>query len=186
MTDRPLTDEEIQKANVGGLKELNSQIVLEEYNPHWPVEFERQKSLIQKALPHVDVSIEHVGSTSVPGMAAKPIIDIVLEVPDSSRESEYVPQLERNGFKLQIREPEWYEHRMLRGLTYQVNLHVFTKGCPEVTRMIKFRDRLRANRVDFDLYLSKKRKLAAKTWKYVQNYADAKTQVIREICSRFE
>src|SRR6185503_17471334 len=85
--------------------------------------------------------LEHVGSTSVAGLAAKPIVDIVLAVADSADEPAYVPALERGGCRLVIREPTWHEHRVCKGPDTDVNLHVSTAGSPEVTRMTAFRDR---------------------------------------------
>jgi GrpB-like predicted nucleotidyltransferase (UPF0157 family) len=125
-----------------------------------------------------------VGSTSVPGLAAKPIIDMVLEVADSSEEAAYVPDLEAVGYALRIREPSWFEHRMLRDPDESVHLHVFSAGCPETRRMIRFRDHLCASAADRDLYAATKRELAAREWKYMQQYADAKTDVVAEIMAR--
>jgi len=96
--------------------------------------------------------VEHVGSTSIPGLTAKPIVDIVLVVADSRDEAAYAPALEKAGYKLRIREPEWHEHRMFKGGDDKVNLHVFSTGCPEVDRMLGFRDWLRCNEEDRELY----------------------------------
>jgi GrpB-like predicted nucleotidyltransferase (UPF0157 family) len=128
--------------------------------------------------------IEHVGSTSVPGLAAKPIIDIVMEVIDSNDESAYVAPLEPHGYQLRIREPDWYAHRVLKGPDTDINLHVFTVGCSEVVRMLKFRDHLRATPSDRRLYEATKRELAKRHWAFVQNYADAKTEIIETILAR--
>jgi len=125
-----------------------------------------------------------VGSTSVPGLPAKPIVDIVLAVSDSAKEAEYVPPLEGAGYKLHIREPGWYEHRMFKRPETDVNLHVFSAGSPEIDRMLAFRDWLRIDAGDRELYARSKRVLAQQDWKYTQNYADAKTAVIQEIVSR--
>jgi GrpB-like predicted nucleotidyltransferase (UPF0157 family) len=125
--------------------------------------------------------IEHAGSTSVPRLAAKPVIDIVLVVADSSDEGAYVPAIESAGYPLRIREPHWYEHRMFNGPDTDVNLHVFSLGCPEIDRMLLFRDWLRDNAADRDLYAHTKLALAEQEWDSVQNYADAKTAVIQEI-----
>jgi GrpB-like predicted nucleotidyltransferase (UPF0157 family) len=146
--------------------------------------FAREAARIKSVLVEMAIRIEHVGSTSVPDLAAKPIIDIVMEVPDSSDESAYVLPLEAHGYELYIREPDWWEHRVLKGPDQDVNLHVFTVGCPEVERMVRFRDLLRANSSDRQLYEAKKRELAARRWAYIQNYADAKTDVIKEIIAR--
>jgi GrpB-like predicted nucleotidyltransferase (UPF0157 family) len=120
----------------------------------------------------------------VPGLPAKPIIDVVLEVPDSAAEERYVPDLETRGYRLSIREPEWFEHRLFKGPDTNVNLHVFTAGCDEVDQMIRFRNHLREDEADRELYATAKRELAARDWKYVQQYADAKTAVVREILVR--
>ena len=127
---------------------------------------------------------EHAGSTSVPGLAAKPVIDIVLAVPDSSDEGAYVPALEAAGYVLRIREPDWYEHRLFKGPDTNVNVHVFYEGCEEIARMLAFRDHMRVNDADRELYERTKRELAAREWEFVQDYADAKTDVVKEIVAR--
>src|SRR5205823_5394602 len=128
--------------------------------------------------------IEHVGSTSVPGLAAKPRIDTLLVVAASADEPAYVPALEAAGYVLHIREPDWYEHREFKGPDTDVNLHVFSPGCPEIERMLLFRDWLCSNAADRQLYERTKRELARLDWKYTQNYADAKTTVVEEILVR--
>ena len=99
-------------------------------------------------------------------------------------EPAYLPALEAAGYELVIREPDWYEHRCLKGPDTKVNLHVYPAGCPEVERNLAFRDRLRADAADRDLYARTKRELATRPWTYVQQYADAKTEVITEILRR--
>src|SRR3954452_19906435 len=89
-------------------------VVLAAYDPAWPAKFERHAAIISEALGGTALRIEHVGSTSVPGLAAKPIIDILVEVPDSADEAAYLPQIQAAGYVLRVREPEWNEHRMLR------------------------------------------------------------------------
>ncbi len=128
--------------------------------------------------------IEHVGSTSVAGLSAKPVIDMVLAVSNSADESSYVPPLERLGYALRIREPDWFEHRLLKPPTIDGNIHVFSQGCEEISRMLAFRDWLRVNNDDMKLYERTKQELAVRTWKYVQNYADAKSDVVMEILGR--
>ena len=119
-------------------------------------------------------------------MAAKPIIDIALTVADSSNEPAYVPDLEAAGYQLRIREPDWFEHRLFKGPEVDVNLHLFSRDCVEVERMIVFRDRLRNNDDDRQLYERTKRELASRRWKYVQHYANAKSEVITTILRRCE
>ena len=139
-----------------------------------------------KALGSRALSIDHVGSTSVPGLAAKPIIDIAVTVADSTNEAAYVPDLEAAGYQLRIREPDWFEHRLFKGPEVDVNLHLFSRDCVEVERMIVFRDRLRTNDDDRHLYECTKRELASRRWKYVQHYANAKSEVITTILKRSE
>ena len=122
----------------------------------------------------------HLGA----GLPAKPVIDIALEVPDSAEEPAYVPDLEAAGYVLRIREPQWFEHRVFKGPDTNVNLHVFSSGCAEVDRMLLFRDWLRGSVADRELYATAKRELAGRDWKYAQQYADAKTAVVRDIMSR--
>ena len=159
-------------------------IVLVEHDPAWAARFEREARRIRAALGTRALLLEHAGSTSVPGLAAKPIIDIVLAVPDSSDEDDYVPALEAEGYVLRIREPDWYEHRVLKKMEPNVNLHVFTADCREIDRMLAFRDHLRTNDADREFYEQTKRELASQHWAYVQDYADAKSEVVEEIIAR--
>jgi GrpB-like predicted nucleotidyltransferase (UPF0157 family) len=159
-------------------------IVIVDYDPVWAGRYLLVAERIRSALGAGALSLEHVGSTAVPGLAAKPIVDINLVVADSSREELYVPLLETVGFHLVVREPGWFEHRMLRSNAPAVNLHVFSSGCPEVDRMRAFRDRLRGDARDRQLYEHTKRRLAEREWAHVQDYADAKRTVIDEIMSR--
>jgi len=163
---------------------VSSQIQIMDYDPLWPEVFRREADRIRTLLGCRALQIEHTGSTSVLGLAAKPIIDILLVVTDSSDEPAYVPILERAGYALRLREPNWHEHRMFKGPAADINLHVFSSGCPEINRILNFRDWLRSNAADRDLYELTKRELAEKEWADVQDYADAKTAVIEEILAR--
>ena len=180
----PLTDEEIRKITIGEEKPLSSRIEVAEYDSCWPDVFRREADRIRTALGSRALEIEHIGSTSVPGLAAKPIIDILLVVVDSANENAYVPVLESAGYLLRIREPDWFDHRMFNGPDTDINLHVFSSGCPEIDRVLMFRDWLRENPADRDLYARTKLDLAQQEWKYVQNYADAKTAVVADILAR--
>lgn len=177
---------ELAKYTVGELTRLTRQIELVDYDPSWPALFEQEAARIRAVLGERATRVEHVGSTSVPDLPAKPIIDIALEVPDSAVEPDYVPALEAAGYSLTIREPDWFEHRLLKGPAANINLHAFTAGCEEVERMVLFRDWLRVSSEDRELYARSKRRLASRHWKYVQQYADAKTSVVNEIMARAE
>ena len=177
-------EEYLQAVTLGVRKTLNSSIYLAPYDPNWPRQFSQLADRIRKALGDKVLQLEHVGSTAVPGLSAKPIIDVLLAVLDSADEKSYVPALEGKGFMLRIREPDWYEHRLLRTTDIRGNLHVFTLGCEEIDRMLVFRDWLQKHEDDRRLYEERKHELAAKTWKYTQHYADAKSTIVEEILAR--
>ena len=184
-TDKtPMTEEQMRAVVIGDLETHDAAIVLADYDPEWPRLFEREAQRIRGALGDKALQIEHVGSTSVPGLAAKPVIDIVLVVNDSSDEESYVPPLEAAGYVLRIREPELDEHRMFKGPDTRMHLHAFSDACAEIDRMLRFRDRLRESDADRALYERVKCDLARREWKYVQNYADAKSDVVEEILAR--
>ena len=178
------SDEELQRVTVGELKPHNAPITIVEYDPRWSELFEREAARIRSVLGHKALRVEHVGSTSVPGPCAKPIIDILLVVRNSADERSYVPALEAAGYRLRIREPEWFEHRMFKGPDTDINLHVFSEGASEIDKMLCFRDWLRCNKGDRDKYAQVKRNLAKIKWRHVQDYADAKTSIIEEIMAR--
>lgn len=180
----PATEDYLQRVTVGSLKPHNAPINLVEYDPRWPALFEREAERIRSALGDKALRVEHVGSTSVPGLCAKPIIDILLVVRDSSDEPSYVPALEAAGYTLRIREPEWFEHRLFKGPDTDINLHVFSEGASEIERMLRFRDRLRTCAEEREKYAQAKRRLAQRKWRYVQDYAEAKTAIIREIVDK--
>ena len=180
----PMTEEQMRAVTLGELQPVSDPILLVDYDPAWPGLFQREADRIRGALGERALRVEHVGSTAVPGLAAKPIIDVLLVVADSADEPAYVPALTPAGYVLRIREPDWYEHRQFKGPDTDVNLHVFSVGCPEIDRHLFFRDWLRAHEPDRQLYERTKRDLARQRWKYVQNYADAKTPIIQEITRR--
>jgi GrpB-like predicted nucleotidyltransferase (UPF0157 family) len=180
----PATKAILDAVTVGGARPHGGPVYLSEYDPAWPELFAKEAARIARLLGETTFRIEHIGSTSVPGLAAKPVIDIVMAVVDSSDEASYVAPLEMHGYELRIRDPDWFEHRVLKGPDTDVNLHVFTMGCPEVDRMIRFRDRLRGNADDRRRYEAAKRELAKRDWEFIQNYADAKSEVIEQIIAR--
>ncbi len=159
-------------------------VVLEPYSPQWPIDFASEEQRIRHALAGLDIDVHHTGSTSVPGLRAKPIIDITLAVPDSTDEDAYMPALLEAGYEFLFREPDWLEHRLLRRIDPRVNLHVFTQGSNEIGRMLAFRDHLRVDDADRALYESTKTDLAQRERPTVQDYADAKSTVIESIIIR--
>jgi GrpB-like predicted nucleotidyltransferase (UPF0157 family) len=175
-------------------------VVLSEPDPGWADSYAVEEIRIRAAVGQALVELHHAGSTSVPGLAAKPIIDIVLLVRDSTDEESYAPALQAAGYRFQLRERHWHEHRLFKsGLPHfaspereddvdrdrqKVNLHVFTAGSSEAHRMLVFRDWLRTHPADRELYEQTKRTLASRRWQVVQDYADAKSTVVGEIMQR--
>ncbi|MBS0327209.1 MAG: GrpB family protein [Proteobacteria bacterium] len=180
----PEREAEVLAARVGATPQLNGTIHLEAYDPAWPQRYADFAGFIRRALGDRARLLEHVGSTAVPGLSAKPVIDMVLAVQDSSDEPAYVPDLVQAGYVLHIREPGWHQHRLLRAPVVAGNLHVFSADCSEIGRMLVFRDRLRAHAGDRLFYEAAKHALAGRIWKYEQEYADAKTGVVEEILRR--
>ena len=180
----PLTDDEIAQATIGEPTRLNGPVGLRESDPSWATLYSREEGRIRSVLGAKALVVERVGSTSVPGLAAKPIIDVVLSVADSSDEESYVPALEAEGYVLTIREEAWFEHRMFKGPDTNIHLHVFSHGVTESDRMVAFRDHLRTNTDDRKRYEDVKRQLASQHWKFGQNYADAKSKIVAEIMDR--
>jgi GrpB-like predicted nucleotidyltransferase (UPF0157 family) len=190
MTDRgppgraPTTEEQLRRNWVVEPPRLTGKLQVVDYDPRWPALFRREAARIRALLGERALRLEHIGSTSVPELAAKPIIDILLVVADPADEPAYLPDLEAAGYVLVIREPEWFQHRCLKGPDTNLNLHVHPPDSPEIERSLLFRERLRAAPEDRARYQRAKRELAQRDWTYVQQYADAKTEVIEEIIAR--
>ncbi|MCA1619616.1 MAG: GrpB family protein [Acidobacteria bacterium] len=174
-----MTEGTVGTGLIGGVEKREVRVV--DYDPGWPKKFEAHAGVIAGALGGSALRIEHVGSTSVPGLAAKPVIDILVVAPDSADESAYLPRLEAAGYVLRVREPDWNEHRMFRTPERDVHVHIYSAGCPEIERTLAFRDRLRLNIDDRRRYEQTKRELAAKEWPDMNAYAEAKTEVIESI-----
>ncbi|MFL6141950.1 MAG: shikimate dehydrogenase [Labedaea sp.] len=184
-------EERLGSLGFGNLEPFAIKVIIEPYNPEWPAWYAAERARVTAALGPRVLRIEHTGSTSVPGLPAKPIIDVLLLVTDPADEAAYLPALERAGYLLRLREPDWYQHRLFHrriteGADHDVNLHVFAPdtGAVEIGRMLAFRDWLRTHPEDRDLYATTKRRLATRNWKYVQHYADAKSSVISDILAR--
>jgi GrpB-like predicted nucleotidyltransferase (UPF0157 family) len=180
----PAEEQQLRAAWLETPPKLDGPVLLASHDPRWPGLYEREADRIRSVLGDRILLLEHIGSTSVPGLAAKPIIDILLVVADPADEPSYVSPLKRAGYRLVIREPGWHQHRVLKGPDTDINLHVHPPGSPEIDRNLRFRDHLRADQADRELYERVKRELAGKRWTYVQQYADAKTEVITIIMER--
>ena len=152
-----------------------------DYDQQWPRRFEGTAERVREVLGDKASSVEHIGSTSVPGLAAKPIVDMLLTVADVADEAAYVPALESIGFVLRVREPE---HRMLRTVGRETHLHVYQPDRAEVRDYLDLRDWLRLDAEDRGLYAAEKRRLAEQQWRDMNDYSDAKTDIIRDILIR--
>ena len=180
-----MTDEIEERMREVIIGEIEPQaIVIADYDPAWRERFALEEAKIRAALGEAALSVEHIGSTSVPGLAAKPIVDILLVVADSGDEGSYLPALEEAGYVLRVREPEFEEHRMFRTPAKDVHVHVYSAGSAEIRRYLLLRDHLRQDEEDRELYASTKRELASRDWPSVDHYARAKTEVVEGIISR--
>jgi GrpB-like predicted nucleotidyltransferase (UPF0157 family) len=153
------------------------------YNPEWPSRYEQLSAAIRAALGATVLDLEHVGSTSVPGLAAKDVIDLDLTVADPRDEDAYVPALGALGYVLTVREPSFHQHRCLRLATPRANLHVVGPDCPESIRHRMFRDWLRTHPDDRERYAEAKR-AAIPGGGTVMDYNARKQSVIRDIYDR--
>lgn len=178
MADRE-RDAYLDSVLIGGREPVT--IIVAGYDQDWPVQFASIRDRLRAALGPVALDIEHIGSTSVPGLAAKPIIDVLVTVADIGDESTYVPALEGAGFVLRVREPE---HRMFRTPGKDVHVHLYEPGHHSVADYLDLRDWLRLDQADRDLYAGAKRDLAQRPWSDMNYYADAKTGVIQEVLAR--
>jgi GrpB-like predicted nucleotidyltransferase (UPF0157 family) len=159
----------------------SADILIADYQPAWLEKFEVHAAVLAAALGRAALRIEHIGSTSVPGLAAKAIIDILVVVKDSADEASYLPMLEAADYSLRVREPDFHEHRMFRTRARDVHVHVLSDGCPEIERYLTFRERLRNSPSDRQLYEETKRRLAAQSWPSMDAYAQAKSAIVEHI-----
>ncbi|UFS59545.1 GrpB family protein [Subtercola endophyticus] len=164
---------------VGGAEAV--EVGLHSYDDRWAAIYADHRRRIGDALAAVHVDIEHIGSTSVPGLAAKPIIDIVVIIDDITAEEDYLDALLAAGYELRVREPG---HRLVRTAARDVHVHLLERGDPAIDEYILLRDHLRSNADDRALYESTKRRLLNKQWRDMNDYADAKTEVIDAIKAR--
>lgn len=173
------TVDEIEAARVGA--RAAAPVVVVEPDPAWAEAFAVVAGRLREALDQRALGIEHVGSTAVPGLRAKPVIDVDLTVADSGAEDEWLPDLERAGFTLRVREPEWEEHRMVRGEGPRCNVHVFSVGARELRRHLMFRDWLRTHPEDRDAYGALKCDLADRGFTDAMLYNNAKAGFVYDL-----
>ena len=164
---------------IGGREKVP--IVIVDYDEEWPNRYGLVRERVRTALGASALSVEHIGSTSVPGLAAKPIIDVLVTVQDVEDEGAFVQPLEGEGFVLRVRE---LEHRMFRTPARDVHVHLYEPDHEAVSAYLDLRDWLRVDADDRALYERTKRRLATRAWTDMNEYADAKTDVILAILGR--
>jgi GrpB-like predicted nucleotidyltransferase (UPF0157 family) len=174
--------DEAAKAQVGSQPPRTITVV--PYDDGWPDHYSGVEARVRAALGDRVLGLQHIGSTSVPGLAAKPVIDADLTVADSADESSYVPELEAAGFNLRIREPEWEEHRLLTYEAPPTNLHVFPPGTPEPARHRMFRDWLRTHPDDREAYAALKTELGTRSFRSGMDYNNHKGELVYDIYER--
>lgn len=165
---------------------VDGPVVLLPYDPRWATMFESEAAIIKEALGERALMVEHMGSTAVPGLVAKPCIDILLAVENSAEEDAYLPELDAAGFVLRMRHPDWNEHRVFKSERINVNLHVWSIGSSEIDRHLGFRDWLRNHPEDRDLYAAVKQGIASGHVPTMSDYADAKDEVVQRIQERID
>lgn len=181
----PLTPGQMAARAVGDRPaEVTAAITLTAYDPEWPAKFAREEKQIRVALGERVLALEHVGSTGVPGLAAKDRLDIDLIVADPADEQHYVPALVTAGYTLRTREPDWYQHRCLWTDDHGVNLHVFGPDSDEYLRHLILRDWLREHPEDRDRYAAEKYRVAAEHPLSMAHYVSGKAGVIVDILRR--
>ena len=173
---------EVAKVRVGN--QPQREVVVVPYDEAWPSEFARLSSIVRAALGDQVLALEHVGSTSVPGLAAKPVIDADLTVADSGDETTYVPALEAAGFHLRVREPDWEEHRVLTIEAPHTNLHVFSPGAREPQRHALFRDWLLSHEDDRAAYAALKVELGGRGFTDSMDYNNHKAELVYDLYER--
>jgi GrpB-like predicted nucleotidyltransferase (UPF0157 family) len=158
-------------------------IVIEPYDPVWPDRFETNRRRVSEALGAVAGRVDHVGSTAVTGLAAKPIVDIQISVPEVEDEASYLAPLVAAGYQLRVREQG---HRMFRTSALEVHLHVCDAGSEWERRHLLLRDWLRRSADDREAYADLKVRLQQQDWDTMNHYADAKSALIAEMTIRAE
>jgi len=162
-------------------------ITIVPYDPSWPVFYEEEKSRILQAIGEFVVDIDHIGSTAVPGLSAKPIIDIMAGLRGPSDAEVCLPLLGELGYDDVTPEPEeddWY-YCLGRGIhSIGYHLHLVKAGSQFQERHILFRDYLRTSQEDARRYQALKERLAFEYRDMREEYTNAKTEFIESIIEK--
>lgn len=165
-----------------GLIEPRPPIEVVDYDPEWPALFEAEAARLRQALGDVAVRIEHVGSTAVPGLAAKPTVDIQVSVPDVADRDAYAGRLEDLGYE-HVPDPDFVDYPFFGWPSAKAprtfNLHVCQAGTENERRHLAFRDLLRSDPDARDEYAALKRELALKHGNDIEGYVADKDAFVR-------
>jgi GrpB-like predicted nucleotidyltransferase (UPF0157 family) len=156
-------------------------IELRQHAADWAVRADEWAAAIRRALPTLAPRVEHVGSTAVPGLVAKPVLDLQVAVPDVEDERTYRPALESLGLVLRVREPGHRFFRRPAGQPRTVHVHVCQRDSPWERDHLAFRDRLRARPELATAYADLKRRLADELGSDRAAYTDGKSAFIRSV-----
>jgi GrpB-like predicted nucleotidyltransferase (UPF0157 family) len=156
------------------------------YDPKWPARFESWREKLAAALGPTARRIDHFGSTSIPGLPAKPVIDIQIRVDDMTREELYVPQIEGLGVQLRNRDDDHRFFRPFAGKPRDVHIHVCNLGSQWARKDLLFAAFLRQDAAARAEYLRGKKQAAAEWADDRIAYTEAKNQVIHSIAPRAE
>jgi GrpB-like predicted nucleotidyltransferase (UPF0157 family) len=159
-------------------------VILSEYDPKWPIEFEKEKKLITSAVGPVDILIEHVGSTAVAGLCAKPIIDILIGIPNFADGFSLVAPLEEIGYEFKGKNGIIGRHFFAKGLLRTHHIHMVEKNSTFWKEHVLFRDFLRNNDIDKQKYALLKKNLAQAYKSDRDGYTNAKADFIRSIIQK--
>ena len=160
-------------------------IVVAPYDPAWHVLFRAQAADLRAALGDVALRIDHIGSTSVPGLAAKPIVDVQISVADFEPLDAYRRPLERLGYVFRAENPERTK-RYFRESPGQRRTHIHVRRAGSFSEQLAllFRDYVRAHSAEADAYAALKRELAESHRHDRQAYTEAKQPFIWEVIAR--
>jgi GrpB-like predicted nucleotidyltransferase (UPF0157 family) len=158
----------------------NTPVVIADYDPHWPEMYEEERARIIDAIGTWLVDIQHVGSTSVPGMAAKPVVDIMPGVRTLDDDREFIGPMEALGYNfLPVDEDDIPERRYFRrGDPRLFHVHIAEIGGEFWNKHLAFRDYLRAHPDTAAEYATLKRRLAAEYGSDRLGYTNAKSEFI--------
>jgi GrpB-like predicted nucleotidyltransferase (UPF0157 family) len=156
---------------------IERQVTVVPYDARWPEIFKREAAIIREALGENCLDIYHIGSTAVPGLAAKPIVDIMPVVKDINKVCEIPQYIAMGEYGIVGRRYFYKEENKLR----KVHIHIFQDSSPEIIKHLRFRDWMRNNGDDLEKYANLKILLADKFPNDIDKYCSGKKDFITSI-----